>query len=229
MKTSITLLLTAALLFSVTAQARPVTGNTHQHAPGTLAHDDGNRAYRDGMYREALMKYVESAYWADKLSQYNLGVMHYHGEGVERDAAMAWAWFELAAERRYPQMVEAAEAVWKELDDDARERARGIHAELLPKYGDAVALERTAKVMEREWRNRTGTRVGADTGNLQVMDRTMPMGMSEPGHKFYAKERWDYDQIVAIEKQIFENLSRGRVEVGDLETIEQDEEPTPEP
>src|SRR5690606_4972118 len=107
------------------------------------------------------------------------------------------------------------DGVWKELDDAERQRAKEIHVDLLPKYGDAVALERTANHMEREWRNRTGSWVGADTGNLQVMDRTMPMGMSEPGHKFYAKERWDYETIVNIERQIFENLSRGRVEVGE--------------
>ena len=219
-------LLVAALLAAAPAAAeRPVTGNTHQNAPGTRAHDDGNIAYRDGMFREAIMKYIESAYWADKLSQFNLGVMYYHGEGVERDPATAWAWFALSAERGYPQMKEAADGVWKELDDAERQRAKEIHADLLPKYGDAVALERTANHMEREWRNRTGSRVGADTGNLQVMDRTMPMGMSEPGHKFYAKERWDYETIVNIERQIFENLSRGRVEVGELEV----EEPKPEP
>lgn len=227
--------MTLAALLAITvlgaglADARPVTGNTHQHAPGTLAHDDGNRAYRDGMFREALVKFLESAYWADKLSQYNLGVMHYHGEGVERDPAMAWAWFELAAERGYPQMTGAATAVWKELDDDARERAQTLHADLESRYGDRVALERTAKVMEREWRNRTGSRVGAASGNLQVMDRTMPMGMSESGEKYYAQERWDYRQIVEIEKRIFDNLSRGRVEVGDLEAIGEDPESHPEP
>jgi TPR repeat protein len=172
------------------------------------------------MHREALQMFRASARWADKLSQYNLGVMHYKGEGTEPDPATAWAWFELAAEREYPQMVEAADSLWADLDEDQRKRARIIHDELLPVYGDEVAVERTARYMEREKRKMTGSRVGF-IGTMKIYTRD---GLHHDGESFYAAERWDYRRLIELEARIFDELARGRVEVREIDIIE-DENP----
>lgn len=192
-------------------------GGSHENAPGTVLHDAGNRAYEDGMYREALQMFKASARWADKLSQFNLGVMHYKGQGTTTDPATAWAWFELAAERGYPQMVETADSLWADLDDDERVKAEAILAELLPVYGDEVAVERTARYMEREKRKMTGSRTGF-IGALVVHTRD---GKHHDGESFYAEERWDYRRLIELEARIFDELARGRVEVGEMDVIEE--------
>src|SRR5690606_24748896 len=220
---------TLFLLLTLVASPLAVAQGTHDNAPGTPAHDAGNVAYAEGRYADALQKFRESARWADKLSQYNLGVMHYLGQGTPPDLATAWAWFELSAERDYPQMVQAAAGVWETLDDAGRARATAILETLQPEYGDAAAFERTAKHMERERRQATGSRTGF-IGSMRVHTRHMPEGMDVDGEDFYADERWDYGTIVDLEGKVLTNLDRGYVEVGELETIEKsdggaDEEP----
>lgn len=197
---------------------------THDNAPGTPAHEAGNVAYAESRYADALKRFRESARWADKLSQYNLGVMHYLGQGTEADLATAWAWFELSAERDYPQMVKAAQGAWAALDDAGRERATAILETLRPEFGDEAALERTVKHMERERLDVTGSRMGF-VGAMRVRTRRMPEGMDVDGEDFYAEERWDYETIVDLEGKVLRNLDRGYVDVGELETIEDEEEP----
>lgn len=195
---------------------------THENAPGTRPHDEATAAYEQGRYADALGKFRESARWADKLSQYNLGVMHYLGEGTEPDLATAWAWFELAAERDYPQMVKAAKGAWDALDADGRARGLAVYEELVTEYGDEVAFERTARHMDRERKQATGSRTGF-IGALRVKTRDMPPGMDVDGEDYYAAERWDYETIVELEGKVFDNLSRGRVDVGGLEVLEDDD------
>lgn len=192
-------------------------GGSHDNAPGTVLHDAGNRAYEDGMHREALQMFLASARWADKLSQFNLGVMHYKGEGTDADPATAWAWFELSAERGYPQMVETADSLWADLDDAQRARAESIHAELLPVYGDAIAVDRTARYMKREKRKMTGSRVGF-VGNMTVYTRD---GLHQDGESFYSAERWDYRRLIELEARVFDELARGRVEVGEIDVMDE--------
>jgi uncharacterized protein len=209
-----------ALFLSPTVLAQ----GTHDNAPGTRPHNEAMNAYENGQFGEALRKYRESARWADKVSQYNLGVMYYLGEGTEPDLATAWAWFELSAERGYPQMVQAAKGAWDALDEAGRARAQSVLDELRPEYGDAVALERTKKYMDRERRDVTGSRTGF-VGGLRVRTRTMPEGMDVDGESFYAEERWDYESIVELEGRVFDNMASGHVEVGDMEEVEDEVEP----
>lgn len=214
------LALLLALLVIPAVQAQ----GTHDNAPGTRPHNEALNAYEQGRYGDAIRKFRESARWADKVSQYNLGVMYALGEGTKPDPATAWAWFELAAERGYPQMVKAAKGAWEALDEMGQARALSVLEELRPEYGDAVALERTKKFMDRERRDVTGSRVGF-VGNMRVRTRTMPEGMDVDGKDFYAAERWDYESIVELEGRVFDNLASGRVEVGEMEKVEDKVEP----
>jgi TPR repeat protein len=50
-----------------------------------------------------LQKYLAKAQAGDMDAQYNLGIMFYHGEGVERDHEEALKWFHLAAEQNDPE------------------------------------------------------------------------------------------------------------------------------
>lgn len=77
--------------------------------PATASYDSGLYAYSAGDYATARREWLPLAEAGDARSQYQLGVMHINGEGVEADAAMALKWFRLAADQGYtPSLVSLA-------------------------------------------------------------------------------------------------------------------------
>lgn len=191
-----------------------------EHTPGYGFAVDAQESWEEGRYFDARHRFQRAAWWADKFAQYNLGVIHYRGDGVERDPGRAWAWFDLAAERDYPAFVEMAEAVWAELDEEARRRATTIRKELEPRYGDEAAVERTAKYMERQQRHIAGSRTGF-VGFLQVVDAS---GNVRGGDEYFAEDKWDFRQVVRQEKQIFDAMANARVSIGEFSVIEEEAE-----
>lgn len=200
--------------------------------PGHTFLTEALDAYDARHYTSAMEKFRRAAHWADKVAQYNLGVMHLHGQGTEPDSARAWAWFELAAERNYPHMVEVAEALWDVLDESQRERARNIHEdELLERFGDAAAVPRTARHMRSQQRGATGSRVGFRSGMLRVIEvedvyltpamstKVSASGRVFSGSEYYDPAKFDFYNVLAAESTLFEAEQRGEVRLGDFELI----------
>lgn len=206
-------------LFAINPATAKSPFRVAEHTPGYSFAVDAQRSWEHGRYFDARHRFQRAAWWADKFAQYNLGVIHYRGDGVDRDPGRAWAWFDLAAERDYPAFVEMAEAVWAELDEKARRRATAIRKELEPRYGDEAAVERTAKYMERQRRSVTGSRLGF-VGFLQIVEAS---GNVRSGDEFYAEEKWDFRQVVQREKQIFDAMANARVSIGEFKVVEDDD------
>ncbi|MDX1569980.1 MAG: hypothetical protein R3200_05795 [Xanthomonadales bacterium] len=61
--------------------------------------DSGMSAYRLGDYQRAFKEFREAAIAGDPTAQFNVGVMYYRGEHVERDLVKAYGWIELATNR----------------------------------------------------------------------------------------------------------------------------------
>jgi hypothetical protein len=201
------------------AQASPF--HFAEHTPGYDIFAAGQRAYRAGFHFSAFHKFRRAAHWADKMAQHNVGVMYYRGQSVDRDPARAWAWFELSAERDYPELVGIANAVWDELEPGQRKRAQRIlEEELEPRYGDEVAVPRTARRMEEERKNVVGSRTGF-VGNVMVYDVGTVGGRT--GEEYFNSEKWDFHKVMQREKQVFEALARGRVTIGDLEFVDDED------
>lgn len=195
-----------------------------EHTPSAGTMQSARRAYRAERYRAAIEYYKVAAYWADKLAQYNVGVMYLQGRGVEFDPVRGWAWLALSAERKYPDMVAAADQLHDLLDDAQRKAARRIlEEELLPEYGDDVAIERTAKEMRRDLRRGTGSRLGsrASLSAVTIIDGN---GMTRRGDEYYDPAKWDFENIVRYETQMMFQLARGRVTSGELVIVEDDDE-----
>ncbi|MGY6586656.1 MAG: SEL1-like repeat protein [Wenzhouxiangella sp.] len=186
-----------------------------EHTPSYRTMNEATRFYNNGDYLSARARFRSAARWADKTAQFNLAVTYYKGQGTESDVAKAWAWFQLAAERGYPMMVDMADMLDGMINDDLRRRGQAILDELKPIYGDEVAVERTAAHMRRERRRATGSRVGA-TGFVRVVDS---QGFSRDGRDFFRREAWDFEQVIAREAQLFDALDRG-VRVRDIDTDE---------
>ena len=60
---------------------------------------EGLAAYESGDYTTALEEWLPIAEQGDARAQYNLGVMFYFGEGVQKDYAAAAEWYTKAAEQ----------------------------------------------------------------------------------------------------------------------------------
>ena len=210
-----------------TADAEPLGDPLYrydEHTPSAGTMQRARRAYQANRYRAAFGYYKTAAFWADKLAQYNVGVMYLQGKGVDFDPVRGWAWLKLSAERKYPDMVAAADQLYELLDEAQRRDARRILAEdLLPEYGDEVAIERTAKEMRRNLRRGTGSRLGsrASLSAVTIIDGN---GMTRRGDEFYDPAKWDFENIVRYETRMMFQLARGRVEVGDMVLIEDEDE-----
>ncbi|MDZ7791177.1 MAG: hypothetical protein U5L08_11935 [Xanthomonadales bacterium] len=214
----------AATLILAGGSAQAQVFSFAEHTPGFRPLAEGSRFYANGWHFNARHRFRKAAYWADKMAQHNLGVIWYRGDGVDRDPARAWAWFELSAERDYPEFVGIADAIQDELEPAQRQRGQRIlEEELRPQYGDEVAVPRTARRMERERRDVVGSRTGF-VGNVTVYD-PMTFG-TRSGEDYFDPEKWDFHRVMQREKQVFEALARGRVTVGELEFVDDGENET---
>jgi len=223
------LALVAMTCGSVAAQS-PKPGHDwydyNEHTPGYRYMEEGQRAYSNGFFGSAMAKYKVAARWADKFAQYNIGVMHLRAEGVDFDPVKAWAWLELAAERDYPQMVEAADDLYAMLD--AQQQAEGrdyLERELLPRFGDEARVEPTALKMRQDRRRATGSRVGG-RGFLAFLTVIDGSGQTRRGDEYYAAEKWDFERIIEYETEVMFAIASGGVDLGELELIGDDESET---
>jgi hypothetical protein len=119
-------------------------------------------------YAHAIAMYKVSASWAFKPAEYNLGVLYLNGHGSPVDLPRAMAWFALAAERGEPQYVYAKQLLYAHLTADQFDQANAIWRELLPTYGDAVALARAKARWHEVLTSATGSRVGSSAQHVWV-------------------------------------------------------------
>ena len=184
------------------------------HDASTWYHPDlfgqyaGVRRYAHHEYQDALKYFEVGAYYADKFSQLSIGLMHLNGEGVPKDAATAYAWLDLAAERNYPDFVATRDQVKAGLTPAQLEQAQALRATLGAKYGDAVAKPRMVLQLRLGVMQMTGSHTGFDYGVSHAATRegcgntTTIDGVAVPvagcaGSDIYAKSRWEPEQYFA--------------------------------
>ena len=182
---------------------------------------DGLRAYDRGNYDTALGYFRRASRYGDKPSQAMVAQMYWNGTGTARDRPLAYAWMDIAAERHYRQFLLYRERYWAALDEpgraDAIMRGQALYAE----YGDDVAKPRLERIMTRERRKITGSRLGF-VGKLRIIPNTGPMagsGMSLDAEQYYADKYWKPKAYWALQDEIWEAPPKGRVDVGDLEAL----------
>jgi hypothetical protein len=99
-------------------------------------------AHAEGDVASAIRDFERAARYADKPSQFALGVIYLKGEGVPRDRALAFAWLDVAAERDYPEVVEQRDLLWAQMTDGERAAGELLSSRLFKRYGDAKAKPR---------------------------------------------------------------------------------------
>lgn len=196
--------------------------------PNELYRLYGSESAAKGEWGDAMVHFTRAARYADKYSQHRISLMYWHGVGVPRDPALAYAWADLAAERMYPSFVVLREKMWLSLDDEQRTRALREGEALYAQYGDKVAKPRLAAVILRQNTQVTGSRTGSITSKLQTHapqpGEIAPMAATGPDMgDVYASWRLNPDRYWAVEDAIWKD---GSVEVGPAGKAGRDEPPT---
>ncbi|MGH8234260.1 MAG: hypothetical protein ACREPU_08705 [Rhodanobacteraceae bacterium] len=124
-------------------------------------------AMRRKDYRGALNAYQRAAYWGDKVAQYNLGEIYFHGMGdITADPVRGVAWFGIAAEEHEPDYDKALVSAYKTLSPADRKRADALFTELQAVYGDKLTLARATRVFENDYHaERAGSATTEDDPN----------------------------------------------------------------
>ena len=99
-------------------------------------------SFNAGEVASAIRNFERAARYADKPSQFALGVIYMNGDGVMRDRALGFAWLDVAAERGYEEVVEQRDRLWEQLTDGERAAAELLSKRLFARYGDAKAKPR---------------------------------------------------------------------------------------
>lgn len=128
--------------------------------PDLRFRDLGMAAYREGHKREAFDDFLMASRYLDKASQAIVGVMYWTGDGAPHDRALAYAWMELAASRSYPELQHQRDLYWAQLNDEERDRARGLRQTLEADYGDHAGARRLTRELGSIRSQVTGSHLG---------------------------------------------------------------------
>src|SRR5262245_24380587 len=83
----------------------------------------GEQAFKRGQLESARYRWDISAYWANKIAQYNLGLMYFKGVGVPMDRARGVAFLAVASERGDAPLKDALEWAHAQLTPEEVDRA----------------------------------------------------------------------------------------------------------
>lgn len=176
----------------------------------------GSDAVAKGNWGDAMRHYRKAARYADKYSQHRISLLYWHGAGVDQDRAMAYAWADLAAERRYPTLIALREKMWESLDESERQRALQVGEAIYAEFGDRVAKPRLEREVWQARRKVTGSRTGFNDAKIQVDGPSGAPGFTGDAGNFdltdmFSRWRMDPDRYWAAEDAIW---NQGNVEVG---------------
>ncbi len=208
MRHLLTLALLAVCVLS-TSSAFAVDDPPGRFLPGKYFEYKAQFYLKNRDYRAALEMFELAGYWANKIAQYNVGIMYFNGIGsLPVDKVRGVAWLGIAAEQHGELADAALQAAYAQLTPEQRVDADGIFRSLDEKYGDAVTLRRALNRYEDERRNVTGSRVGF-VGNMTVYNSD---GSFQSGNSYYADQKKEFDDYI--------NASFGHVDVGELKPLD---------
>lgn len=144
------------------------------------------RALKLGQVERAVDAFRMAAGYADKYSQHALSLLYWHGAGVARDRALAYAWSDLAAERGYRDLLLVRERMWSELGEAERNRARELGPDMYARFGDVVAQPRMEWELRKARVRVTGSRLGFEMDRVQFPDNLHDVDPRD----VFARERW---------------------------------------
>lgn len=146
-------------------------------------------------YRFALNMYELAGFWANKVAQYNAGLMYYNGLGVPVDRVRGVAWLGIAAEGHDNLADRALQMAYASLSEEEKQQANTIWHDLNKEYGDAVSVPRALRRFDQEAHSTTGSHLGF-VGNLQVYEAGSLDSLGESGFHFYNRKSRELDKLI---------------------------------
>lgn len=177
----------------------------------------GMEAFGRQDHKAAMTLFKRAARYGDKPSQGMIAELYAHGQGVEQDMALAYAWMDLAAERGYKDFVVRRERYWVRMDEATRQRALEHGQAIYAEYGDDVAKPRFADQLRRESKKGVGSRTGF-AGNARIV---LPSAFGEQvidGTTLNRLDYWNPDQYWAVQDRLWRDPA-GSVRVGGVESV----------
>ena len=97
-------------------------------------------SYSKGEFSKAFAEFSDMAKLGEKRAQFNLGVMHYHGQNTEKDINKAYAWMKLALESE--TITEGERKIFKQIESQVTdlEGATKAYQTLLSKFGTSALM-----------------------------------------------------------------------------------------
>lgn len=120
--------------------------------------ESATMAYEAKNYADALKEYEQLAKLGELTAQFNLGVMHYRGDGIPKDPVEAFGWISLVADLGLPQAVKIKDKLYNSMSEANKTKAEcratmlaGMYSpealgkSLLPTLNDEAVSENARK------------------------------------------------------------------------------------
>lgn len=143
-------------------------------------------AYEQENYQAAYEEFYELATLGEKRSQFNLGVMYYQGQFVERDLNKAYAWIKLSLDGELAN--EQQQRIYNIVSEKADlSQAESEYEKLAQQYSTPVILKRFFPVLRPD-------RNGKQAEVLKIVEPKYPREAAMKGIGGYTRFRFDLDK-----------------------------------
>ena len=163
-------------------------------------------------YREAVRLYELAGFWANKIAQYNVGIMYYNGIGIPQDKVRGVAWLGVAAESHDDLADSALQVAYASLTPDERAAANALWKQLDADYGNAVAIPRALKNFKAQMaETASGSHAGYLAANVGVYETGPNNGTRLAGSDYLERQQGEADKLIST--------ITGHVTVGQVQAI----------
>ncbi len=188
--------------------------------------------YSDGNYQKAYADYLQLAEFNDKYSQYMLGQMYAQGQGVNQDMVEAYAWSYVSAESRQKELVNSHVRLRQQLTPEQLQRGQRQAEKYHKDHGTYALANKARRLVRKGKRNCTGSRLGGSCDRVAASSfNCNSNGQGIPSKECLIFGSIGLPAIAGLQpsdlrvvenhlKDLIKNYNPGRVELGELEIIE---------
>ncbi len=188
--------------------------------------------YKAERYKQAFKLYHQLAEYNDKFSQYRVAYMYANGRGVEKDMTEAFAWSYVASETRQKGFVNYHVKVRDSLTPEQIDSGKELAQEYREDYGTFAVASKARRLVRKQKGSCVGSRVGSSCDRVTSVGincgaavegtpdkECLTLGsVGLPG--IAGMQPSDIRTVENHLKDMMDEYNPGRVELGDLELIE---------
>ncbi|TQV89666.1 TonB family protein [Aliikangiella coralliicola] len=146
-------------------------------------------SYGAGEHAKAYQDFLSMAQLGEKRSQFNLGVMYYHGQHVKKDLNKAYAWMKLAVEGETskPQEKKIFQTIASKIED--KDAAEAEFNKLYKNYSTATLMKKLYPVIVKAENEH-----GFSADPVKIVDPKYPRKAAMSGAQGWVRFQMDVDK-----------------------------------